>query len=153
MVNDAEAATGPVTAGPNDPRITSLGAVLRKMHLDELPQLLNVLRGEMSLVGPRPERLKFVEQFLREMPAYRLRLHVRPGITGLAQIKGTYSTEPGKKLRFDLLYICRYSVAFDVGILIETFLGLLGLLFWSAPAAVEAKDEPLRNFQVSDSRT
>jgi exopolysaccharide biosynthesis polyprenyl glycosylphosphotransferase len=120
MVDDAEEASGPVLAREGDPRITRLGNFLRATRLDELPQLINVLRGEMSMVGPRPEREFFVRQFEQEMPAYALRMAVKPGITGLAQVQGRYSSSAERKLRFDLLYICNYSVVLDLKILLQT---------------------------------
>jgi hypothetical protein len=102
------------------PRITRLGNFLRATRLDELPQLMNVRRGEMSMVGPRPEREFFVRQFEQEMPAYVLRMAVKPGITGLAQVQGRYSSTAERKLRFDLLYICNYSLVLDLKILLQT---------------------------------
>lgn len=120
MVVDAEKRTGPVLASANDPRITPIGELLRATRLDELPQLINVIRGEMSLVGPRPERPYFVEQFSRELPEYDLRHIVPPGITGLAQVMGKYDTSAEDKLRFDLYYIRHYSVWFDIKILLLT---------------------------------
>ena len=121
MSVDAEAATGPVWARPDDPRRTRLGAFLRRYSLDELPQLWNVLRGEMSLVGPRPERPSFVESFRRQIPGYMLRHHVKAGITGWAQINGWRgNTSIEKRIEYDLYYIERWSIAFDLKILVQT---------------------------------
>ena len=120
MVNDAERKTGPVLSGKKDPRITRIGRFLRATRLDELPQLLNVLKGEMSIVGPRPERPFFVEQFQSEMPEYVQRHSMRPGITGLAQIAGKYSTSAEDKLRYDLLYIKGASHLADLKIILQT---------------------------------
>lgn len=120
MVVDAEKRTGPVLATVNDPRITPIGEFLRATRLDELPQLINVVRGEMSLVGPRPERPYFVERFCRELGDYDLRHLVPPGITGLAQVMGRYHTTVQDKLRFDLYYIRHYSIGLDLMILLLT---------------------------------
>jgi exopolysaccharide biosynthesis polyprenyl glycosylphosphotransferase len=120
MVANAEEESGPVLASEGDSRITRLGSFLRATRLDELPQLINVLRGDMSIVGPRPEREFFVRQFEQEMPAYALRMAVKPGITGMAQVQGRYSSTAERKLRFDLLYICNYSLALDLKILLQT---------------------------------
>lgn len=120
MVEDAEAGTGEVFARPDDPRITRVGRALRRFRLDELPQLFNVLKGEMSLVGPRPERPSFVARFLREVPGYAERFLVPPGITGLAQIYGDYYSSPQSKLRYDLAYIANWSPWLDVSILLLT---------------------------------
>lgn len=120
MVVDAEKHTGPVLASANDPRITPIGEFLRATRLDELPQLFNVIRGEMSLVGPRPERPYFVEQFCRESPEYVLRHLVPPGLTGLAQVMGKYCTSVQDKLRFDLYYVRHYSVWLDLKIVLLT---------------------------------
>lgn len=120
MIDNAERDTGPVIATENDPRITPLGRVLRKFRIDELPQLWNVLRGEMSIVGPRPERPRFVEQFNKEIPHYRYRLLVKPGLTGLAQVFGKYETDPEDKLKYDLYYIRNYSVMLDLQIMLRT---------------------------------
>jgi Undecaprenyl-phosphate glucose phosphotransferase len=118
---DAEAQTGPVWATPDDPRRTWLGVFLRRWSLDELPQLLNVLRGEMSLVGPRPERPSFVEEFRRRVPGYMLRHKVKAGITGWAQINGWRgNTSIERRIECDLYYIERWSLAFDLLILIQT---------------------------------
>lgn len=125
---DAEAETGPVWATPGDARRTPLGAVLRRYSLDELPQLLNVLRGEMSLVGPRPERPMFVEEFRRKIPGYMLRHTVKSGMTGWAQINGWRgSTSLEKRIEYDLHYIERWSLAFDLRILwLTIWRGLAG---------------------------
>lgn len=125
MVVDAEQRTGPVLASARDPRVTGIGRILRAMHIDELPQLFNVLMGEMSLIGPRPERPHFVRIFKEQLPGYEFRLAVKPGITGLAQIYGRYSTGPELKLRFDLMYICNYSLVLDIQILFKTILIVL----------------------------
>ena len=118
---DAEAQTGPVWATPDDPRRTRLGGFLRRWSLDELPQLFNVLRGEMSLVGPRPERPSFVEEFRRRVPGYMLRHKVKAGITGWAQINGWRgNTSIERRIECDLYYIERWSLAFDLRILIQT---------------------------------
>lgn len=105
MVVDAEAKTGPVLSSKNDPRVTSIGRILRATHLDELPQLINVLRGEMSFIGPRPERPDFVNQFRKTVARYDDRHVVRPGITGLAQICLPYDALPADKLRYELFYL------------------------------------------------
>lgn len=120
MIDGAENETGAVMASRNDPRITPVGRVLRATRIDELPQLVNVLRGEMSLVGPRPERPEFARRFEREYPLYRLRHVVKPGLTGLAQVLGSYDTAVEDKLRFDLLYVRNYSLLMDLQILLWT---------------------------------
>jgi Undecaprenyl-phosphate glucose phosphotransferase len=121
MREDAEAETGPVWARLDDPRRTPLGGLLRRFSLDELPQLVNVLRGEMSLVGPRPERPVFVEEFRRNVPGYMLRHTVKAGMTGWAQINGWRgNTSLEKRIEYDLYYIQRWSPAFDIQILIQT---------------------------------
>ena len=124
MRTDAEAASGPVWAsGDGDPRITRLGRLLRKTRLDELPQLVNVIRGEMSFVGPRPERPHFVAELRKVIPFYDERHSVRPGITGWAQVKSGYGSsieDAQLKLEFDLFYIKHASFSLDVGILLDT---------------------------------
>ncbi len=119
---DAERETGPVWARPDDSRRTRLGTFLRRWSLDELPQLWNVLRGEMSLVGPRPERPSFVEEFRRRVPGYMLRHKMKAGITGWAQINGWRGqTSIEKRIEYDLYYIERWSLGFDLKILLLTF--------------------------------
>jgi lipopolysaccharide/colanic/teichoic acid biosynthesis glycosyltransferase len=120
MVDNAERHSGPVLARERDPRVTEFGRVLRALRIDELPQIFNVIRGEMSLVGPRPERPYFVAHFQETLPAYELRHAVKPGITGLAQVMGRYRTTAESKLNFDLLYIYNYSLLLDVKILLQT---------------------------------
>jgi exopolysaccharide biosynthesis polyprenyl glycosylphosphotransferase len=120
MVSDAERRTGPVLASEFDSRVTPLGRFLRTTRLDELPQLINVLRGDMSLVGPRPERPFFVTEYEQKIPNYALRLQVKPGLTGLAQVKARYNTTAMRKLDFDLLYIFNYSFFADLKILSQT---------------------------------
>lgn len=117
---DAEEISGPVLAQAEDPRVTTVGKYLRSLRIDELPQLFNVLKGDMSLVGPRPERPYFVEQFKEQNPYYYLRHTVRAGITGYAQVYGKYSTDFNSKLKFDLLYIKNYSLIMDIQILFQT---------------------------------
>ena len=120
MVMDAELKTGPVLSGEDDPRVTRVGRWLRLTHIDELPQLVNVLTGEMSLVGPRPERPYFVNLFSKQLPGYRSRLTVRPGITGLAQVNGCCSLTPERKLEYDLVYLRAASLFLDGTILVKT---------------------------------
>jgi len=120
MVKDAEKLTGPVLAEEDDPRITKVGRLLRKSRIDELPQLFNILKGDMSFVGPRPERPFFVEQFLQQIPGYRERFNVKPGVTGLAQVSGGYATTPERKLKYDLIYMYHQNLAMDVQIVAET---------------------------------
>lgn len=115
MIENAEAKTGAVLASKNDPRITSLGKFLRASHLDELPQLLNVLKGDMSFVGPRPERPEFVEVYEKEIVKYTRRREVKPGITGLAQICLPYDATASEKIQYDVYYIDqRHSVVFNI---------------------------------------
>ena len=121
MRQDAEAISGPVLASENDPRITRLGRFIRATRLDELPQLFDVLAGNMSIVGPRPERPFFVEQFIAEKPEYAYRHNVKPGITGLAQIAGKYNTTAYDKLVYDLIYIQNFSVINDLTLMLQTF--------------------------------
>ena len=115
MIENAEAATGPMLSAKNDPRVTSLGKFLRASHLDELPQLFNVISGDMSFVGPRPERPEFVEVFEVEIANYVRRSEVKPGITGLAQICLPYDAKAHEKLEYDLFYIKnKSSIVFNI---------------------------------------
>tara|TARA_Y100001954_G_C15807509_1_gene603437 strand:- start:560 stop:1924 length:1365 start_codon:yes stop_codon:yes gene_type:complete len=128
MYEDAESKTGPMWAQENDPRITRVGYWLRKLRLDEIPQLVNVLKGSMSLVGPRPERPHFVDQFKHQIPLYTRRLLVRPGITGWAQVKWKYDSsldDVKEKTKYDLFYVENISLTMDLKILIITILTVI----------------------------
>jgi exopolysaccharide biosynthesis polyprenyl glycosylphosphotransferase len=120
MIPDAEKLTGPTLALKDDPRITKAGKKLRQTRLDELPQLWNVLIGDMSLVGPRPEREHFINMYLETLPEYQYREKVRAGITGLAHVMGKYNTTPEERIKLDLTYIQNYSLSLDIKIIIET---------------------------------
>jgi len=126
MVRGAEDATGPVLASEKDERVLGMGYLLRKTALDELPQLLNILRGEMSFVGPRPQRTVLVQGYLRQLPAYAQRHRVLPGLAGLAQVAGDYYLTPLQKLRFDRLYIQYTSLGFDLKLIFLAFM----ITFW-----------------------
>ena len=126
MVEDAERLTRPVLAERSDPRSTRVGRVLRRLHVDELPQLVNVAKGDMSFVGSRPERPELTAKIKSEVPRFTERLRVRPGIAGLAQLRGAHHTSPRSKLRYDRLYIARMGPLLDVK--------LLGLCLWKAMA-------------------
>jgi exopolysaccharide biosynthesis polyprenyl glycosylphosphotransferase len=123
MYDDAEAASGPVFASRNDPRRTPLGKLLRQSNIDELPQFWNVLKGEMSIVGPRPERPLFVAEFKDKIPQYMLRHKVKAGITGWAQVNGWRgNTSIEKRIEYDLYYIENWSVRLDIKIMWLTLL-------------------------------
>ena len=129
MVQDAEKKSGPVWAGKKDDRITRVGEILRKLRLDELPQVYNILKGDMSLVGPRPERPFFVDQLKKKIPYYQLRLKVKPGLTGWAQVKHSYDLSletVREKVKFDLYYIENMSLNMDFKIMIATIFVVLG---------------------------
>ena len=128
MQKNAEKETGPVWADINDDRITRIGRFLRKYWLDEIPQFINVLKGEMSMVGPRPERLHFVELLEKDIPFYRRRFSVKPGITGWAQIKQKYDKnvdDVRQKLKYDFFYIENLSLFLDFKILFITMYMIL----------------------------
>ena len=128
MVNDAEPDGEPLWSVVGDPRMTRVGAFLRRTRLDEVPNVLSVLRGEMSMVGPRPERPEFFERLERDIPLYRARLVVAPGLTGWAQIKHHYgdSIEDARmKLVYDLYYVKHQTLSFDVRILLSTIWTIL----------------------------
>lgn len=119
MILDAEA-NGPQWAEKNDCRCTNLGAKLRKSRLDELPQLFNILKGDMSIVGPRPERACFYDEFEKYIPHFRQRLAVRPGLTGHAQVNGGYNLKPEEKIVYDMEYIAKRCVKMDVQCILKT---------------------------------
>ena len=126
MLPDAEAETGPIWATENDPRRTRIGTFLRRTSIDELPQLLNVLKGDMSLVGPRPERTFFVEKFKNEIPRYRERHRVKSGMTGWAQVNGLRGNTPiNERTKYDIYYVENWSFAFDLKILLKTIWAVL----------------------------
>jgi len=127
MVEDAEKHVGPVWASRDDNRVTWIGRLLRKMRFDELPQVYNILRGDMSLVGPRPERPFFVK---RHRALQGVRLAVKPGLTGLAQIRGLYDLKPAHKVRYDCLYIQKRCLLLNVYILLRTVPALFTKMGW-----------------------
>ena len=118
MIPDAEKASGAVWSTKDDPRITRIGHLLRRTALDEIPQLVNILKGEMSFVGPRAERPELHEKFSKEIPGFDKRLDVTPGLSGLAQINGSYDLDPKEKLVFDIDYSKKKSLFFDIKIII-----------------------------------
>ena len=120
MIVNAEESTGAVLASEDDPRITKVGRFLRSCRLDELPQLINILKGEMSLVGPRPERVELTDEFCREMPEFAYRTMVKGGLTGYAQVYGKYNTTVYDKLRLDMIYIEQYSLLLDIKLILMT---------------------------------
>ncbi|MEX0737552.1 MAG: sugar transferase, partial [Bacteroidota bacterium] len=126
MREDAEQGTGPVWTRKEDPRTTRIGPFLRRFSLDELPQLLNVVRGEMSLVGPRPEREHFVQQFRKEVPQYLDRHRVKTGMTGWAQVNGLRGNAPiEERTKYDVYYVENWSLVFDLKIILKTIRAVL----------------------------
>jgi exopolysaccharide biosynthesis polyprenyl glycosylphosphotransferase len=137
MIPNAEKHSGAVLASENDPRITKVGRFIRSTRLDELPQLLNILKGDMSIVGPRPERQEIADRYRRELPEFDYRLKVPGGLTGYAQIYGKYNTTPADKLRLDLIYIENYSLLLDIRLMLLT----LRILF-TRESTQGVKEEP-----------
>jgi lipopolysaccharide/colanic/teichoic acid biosynthesis glycosyltransferase len=132
MYHDSESKCGPIWCVPGDRRVTRIGRFLRWSHVDELPQLVNVLKGEMSLIGPRPERPEFLEELKREMPDYCRRLTVRPGLTGLAQVRQPPDTSVSsvrRKLNYDLYYVDHLNPWLDFRLILGTVLKCLGVPF------------------------
>lgn len=134
MIVDAEK-KGARLASENDDRITPVGRIIRKIRFDELPQILNILKGDMSIVGPRPERPEIADEYLKVFPEFDLRLKTKAGLTGYAQVYGKYNTTPQDKLKFDLLYIQNYSIFLDIKLIIYT----IKILF--DPTSTEGIDE------------
>ena len=125
MIRDAERDCGPKLAEDNDPRITTVGRFLRKTHIDELPQFINVLKGDMAIVGPRPERPELHGEICDDLPSYGKRLCIEPGITGLAQVRGDYHLDFRRKLKYDMLYIRKQSIFLDLKIIAATLILIL----------------------------
>ena len=144
MVVDAEKYAGAVLATDNDPRITRVGRIIRPFRLDELPQLINILKGDMSVVGPRPERKVIADEYCKDIPEFAYRLKVRGGLTGYAQIYGKYNTSPYDKLRLDLMYIENYSLLLDVKLMILT----IRILF--SKESTEGIDKAKENQEKAD---
>jgi exopolysaccharide biosynthesis polyprenyl glycosylphosphotransferase len=120
MKMNAEKLSGPVLATDKDPRITGIGRFIRATRLDELPQIFNIIKGDMSIVGPRPERPFYVDKFEKEIPDYKYRTAVKAGLTGLAQVLGKYNTLPEDKVRYDIIYIKNYSILLDIKLIFQT---------------------------------
>lgn len=125
MINDAELKSGPVMACVSDPRITKVGSILRKFKIDELPQFFNVLKGDMSIVGPRPERKYFMDILKKDIPEYKLRLKVKAGITCFAHVYGNYHTSLKKRLEYDILYMHKWNIFKDFKMLFLTLKKIL----------------------------
>lgn len=121
MYIDAEK-DGPKWASENDERITKVGRIIRKTRIDELPQLVNILKGDMSIIGPRPERPELIKEFIKHIPNFNDRLLVKPGITGWAQVNGGYSLTPKEKLEFDKYYIRNRGFKLDLLIIVKTII-------------------------------
>lgn len=120
MIVDAEKDGRPIPATERDPRITPIGQIIRTLRIDELPQFINILKGDMSLVGPRPERIEHVEKYTEAIPEFEYRMKVKGGLTGYAQVYGKYNTTAYDKLKMDLMYIENYSILLDIEILFQT---------------------------------
>lgn len=143
MRTDAEKDGIAQMATKNDSRITPVGKIIRMIRLDELPQLLNILKGDMSIVGPRPERPELIEEYVKKYPEFMLRTKVKAGLTGLAQVEGRYNTHPYDKMMFDLIYIESYSFLLDIKIMIMT----IKILF--IPESTQGIDEGQQNADAS----
>lgn len=146
MIVDAEKDGKSHPAGENDDRITKVGKVIRAVRIDELPQLINILKGDMSIVGPRPERVEHVEKYTKQIPEFRLREKVRGGLTGYAQVYGKYNTTALDKVKMDLIYITHYSLLLDLQLIFET----VKILFQkeSTEGFSEERVEEIQNFEL-----
>ena len=120
MIENAEKETKPQLTKKDDKRITRAGKIIRRLKIDELPQLINILKGDMSFVGPRPERPELISNILKELPEFSKRLKIKAGLTGYAQIKGSYYSTPAEKLKWDMEYIDNYSILVDIKIVLCT---------------------------------
>ena len=120
MIVDAEKEGKSIPATEHDPRITPVGNIIRKLRIDELPQMIDILQGNMSIVGPRPERVEHVEAYTEDIPEFKYRLKVKGGLTGYAQIYGKYNTTAYDKLKLDLMYIQNYSLRLDIRLIFMT---------------------------------
>lgn len=147
MKEDAEADGKAVLMQKHDERITRIGHVIRKCRLDELPQLINVIQGDMSLIGPRPERPEIAERYYRTMPEFRFRLSGKAGITGYAQVMGKYNTTPYDKLVFDLMYLENYSLLFDIKIALMTVKTIFNA---DATEGIHQETSPTENEQTAE---
>ncbi len=125
MIEDAEKGIAPQLTRKDDKRITKAGKIIRRLKIDELPQLINILKGDMSFVGPRPERPELISNILKEFPEFSKRLQIKAGLTGYAQIKGDYYSTPAEKLEWDMEYIENYSILLDIKIVISTIPAIL----------------------------
>ena len=132
MIPDAEKVSGAVWSTKNDSRITKIGGLLRRTAIDEIPQIINIFKGEMSFVGPRAERPELHEKFAKEIPGFDKRLEVTPGLSGLAQIRGSYDMEPKEKLKFDIEYSENISLVFDIKIIFVSVINSLSAR-WDQP--------------------
>ena len=140
MMKDAEKHTGAVLSDKDDPRVTSIGRLMRKTAVDEIPQLISIFRGDMSWVGPRPERPEFVRNFLRDIPDCGCRYQVKPGLTGLAQVCGHYLSTPEEKLVYDLEHLRRRSLWLDLKLFLKSWANTARLR-WDVPGkAVRAAE-------------
>jgi lipopolysaccharide/colanic/teichoic acid biosynthesis glycosyltransferase len=149
MVINAEKETGPISGYENDERVLCIGTFLRKTALDELPQLINILLGDMSYVGPRPQRTVLVAGYLKDIPRYAARHRVRPGLAGLAQVADSYDISPGQKLAWDLVYIEKASLLFDLKLALAAFY-LVFFLRWRHAKNPEGKMRSLLHLQKPD---
>lgn len=125
MIDNAEKETGPILAKKKDERITKVGKILRRTRLDELTQFFNVIKGDMSIVGPRPERKELIEKIIKELPEYRIREQVKAGITCIAHIEGDYYTEPKVRLEYDKMYMKDWNIKKDIKIILKTILKVI----------------------------
>ncbi len=149
MIVDAEKNTGAVWSSDNDNRVTKVGKILRKYWLDELPQLFNILKGDMSIVGPRPERPELIREFVKSYPDFKFRTIVKGGLTGYAQVMAKYDTTPEYKLKFDLFYILNANLLFDINIIIMTLRKILLRLLGHEKKWIRY-DEILKEWDIED---